>query len=213
MLAVHALFGLAFCFLQAPQPRFRAVPLESLGGTWDAAGDINQRGEAVGTVANASGFSSAACWDSAGKLKLLGNSVPTLDSSANAINDDGIVVGGALAGGQLGALVWTLPAGAGSPVSFGPPATAIGVNEDGDMLLWIPWGLGSQSALMKRNGEVSYILRGRRQWASALAEDGRVAGYRQTGGAWLAFRWSESAGVEDLELPSFAITAQGAGIS
>lgn len=210
MLAVHALLGLSVLFLQTAQPRFRAVPLESMGGTSDWAFDINERGEAVGRVITAVGLGTAVWWDSAGHLKVLGQVAS--DASANAINDDGIVVGGGGLRTQLTPLVWTLPSG-GSSLPFPQPATAVDVNASGGKLLVIPSGLLFQSALMRRDGEFSYVLRGQRQCVRGLAEDGRVTGSRQSGGVWLAFRWSELGGVEDLELPSTALQGDGFGIS
>ena len=204
---------LALLPAQSQPPKFRAVPLESLGGSTPSVVDINERGVSVGTASSAGGAQTAACWDSAGKLTVLGRKSTLVTTTvANAINDAGVVAGGVFWRDWTGLpAVWILP-NDGQPLAWPRKASAFDVNARGDLLLRVDSLLTQGGAILKRDGSTVAVLNGQTHAVRALADDGRVCGERLVGSVWVAFRWSEQVGIQDLEMPQGIIEAVASGI-
>jgi uncharacterized membrane protein len=130
------LLVLALIAAAAPQsapPRFRAVLLETVDAHDNRAWDINDLGEIVGVVQNASLTETAASWNDRGELSVLGRAETPVWSTALAINNRGFIVG---AGGNHApfSTLWTLTGG-GPLLPWNGQALAVGVNDSGTILL------------------------------------------------------------------------------
>lgn len=191
---------------QAVAPQFRCVVLAEADSALDQVLDINSRGEAVGTVYNSVGFPTAAYWNADAELTFLGRENAAVFSSAEALNAAGLIVGW---GGKLDhpvPLRWTVAAG-GRPIPGQTPGMAIDVNAGGDILLLV--GVGSGGLLLKRDGSSAAIPFSFNAMIRGLSDDRRVSGTRSMG----PFRWSETIGFENLEIPLGAFDASAWGIS
>jgi len=219
--ALLAFVALTPSALQPPQGtppiRFQVNVLDSLGNIHDGPREeavaINEKGETVGSVCY--GYASlAAHWSPDGELTLLSTPQAGGDSFACDINEDGTVVGYAIADAAPQAFLWTANTGK-VPLSLPSRAVPLAINDAGTIAYSYPSATTLAAALWSAStgtlpvgGLAGDLL------VRDVSVDHSVVGI--AGGAGLparAFRWNLGGGMVELGVPPGFLHSHGNAIN